>query len=130
MIREFRDEDWIAVKEIFMRSKLPEVCMPNTSDPLFLIRKVAEIDGEIPMAAFTKVTAEQYLLLDHGWASAHERWELLREMRDVVVNEADARGFRDLTAWIPPQIDKSFGPRLTQLGFVRSPYPSYTLVLP
>lgn len=104
--------------------------MPNTSDPLYLIKKVAEINGEIPLAAFTKVTAEQYLLLDHGWATPHERWELLREMRDVVVNEADARGLSDLTAWIPPILEKSFGPRLTQLGFVKSPWPSYTLVLP
>jgi hypothetical protein len=130
MIRNFTDEDWTAVKEIFVRSKLPDVCMPNTSNPLFLIRKVAEIDGEIRMAAFTKVTAEQYLLLDHSWSTPHERWELLREMRDVVVNEADARGFQDLTAWIPPVLEKSFGPRLTQLGFIRSPYPSYSLVLP
>ena len=130
MIREFRDEDWPALKEMFMRSQLPENCFPNTSNPLFLIRKVMEVNGEIPMAAFTKVTAEQYLLLDHGWRTAHDRWDLLIQMRDIVVTEARDRGFEDLTAWIPPQIDKSFGPRLTQLGFVRSPYPSYTLVLP
>lgn len=113
-----------------MRSKLPENCFPNTSDPLFLIRKVMDVDGEIPMAAFTKVTAEQYLLLDHGWRTPKDRWDLLMQMRDIVVIEASEKGFHDLSAWIPPQIEKSFGPRLTQMGFIRSPYPCYTLVLP
>jgi hypothetical protein len=129
-VRDFHDGDWQAVKEMFVRSKLPENCFPNTSSPLYLIRKVVDVDGEIPMAAFTKVTAEQYLLLDHGWGAAQDRWELLTKLRDVVVAEAAQKGFEDLTAFVPPYLEKSFGPRLTQLGFLRSPWPSYTLVLP
>jgi hypothetical protein len=39
------------------------------------------------------------------------------------------RGIEQLSAWLPPDIDESFGKRMESMGFVKSPYVCWTLNL-
>lgn len=129
MIRDYKAEDLAAIEDMFRRSGLPSECMPDANHPLFLIKKVAVANNNPVMAAFTKLTAEQFLLVDHEWETPGERWAMLHHLRDAVVSAVDAQGIQDLTIWCPPKVEKSFGKRLEILGFVKSPWQSYSLIL-
>ena len=61
MIRDYKPEDLAAIEDMFRRSGLPSECMPDANHPLFLIKKVAVANNKPVMAAFTKLTAEQFL---------------------------------------------------------------------
>lgn len=129
MIRDFESRDFDALSRIFKESGLPQECLPDVGHPLFLVKKVYEEEGHVALIAATKLTAEQYLLVDHAWKTPDSRWSALRQLRDAVVSDVDSRGLQDLTLWAPPQVEKSFGKRLQSLGFTKSPWPSYSLIL-
>ena len=129
MIRDYKAEDLAAIEDMFRRSGLPSECMPDANHPLFLIKKVAVANNKPVMAAFTKLTAEQFLLVDHEWETPGERWAMLHHLRDAVVSEVDAQGIQDLTCFVPPTVEASFGKRLQALGFIKSPFVPFSLIL-
>jgi hypothetical protein len=126
VIREYQDSDWPAIVELHKHAGLPEECLADVCDPLFLIRRVVTRRGEICMAAFVRLTSEPFLLVNHESGDPEERWIMLRELTEDVCLIAKSRGLLQLTCWIPPQIQDSFGRRLEALGFMRSPWVSYT----
>jgi hypothetical protein len=128
MIRPYLPEDLEAVRRIHVANKLPESCFPNVDDPVMLVKKVVEINGEPIMASFLRGTAELYLVLDHDKGTPEERWHWLQRLTAEMKQRAWELGLNEFTAWVPPGIEKSFQKRLKQLGFERSPWHSYTLV--
>lgn len=138
MIREFTAGDFIHAFELHEASGLDRRCFPKLylqvgekveSNALFIEKAQMEVDGEPVMSCFLKVTSEVYILVDHTKGTPEERFEWLKEMREYMEKKAREHGLSDVTCWVPPEIDKSFGKRLEDLGFVRSPWQSYTLVL-
>jgi hypothetical protein len=70
-------------------------------------------------AAFLRLTAEAYLLLDPGAGTPRQRWQWLLQLHAATERDAWRRGLEDVHAWLPPQIASKFGKRITQLGWRR-----------
>lgn len=129
MIRPYVDNDLDSVKSIHGRSGLPNVCLPYLRNPNFIVKQVAEVSGKVVQAGFLKRQAEAFVLVDHDYSTPGERWEILQDLTAHVVNAGAKEGIEHISAWIPPQVESSFGKKLLSLGFVRSPWPCYTLIL-
>src|SRR5258708_4118614 len=70
-------------------------------------------------AAFLRLTAEAYLLLDPRAGTPHDRWQWLLALHAAAERDAWQRGLEDVHAWLPPPIAKKFGKRIERLGWLR-----------
>ena len=70
-------------------------------------------------AAFLRLTAEAYLLLDPRAGTPRERWQWLLALHAAAERDAWQRGLEDVHAWLPPPIAKKFGKRIARLGWLR-----------
>lgn len=139
MIREFQDEDVKVARTIHAANELPENCFPNLTiktptgkeepNPLFVVKSIYEHEGKPALMSFLKVTSELYLLVDHSVGTPEERWAWLQEFKEHMKHEAWRLGLEQMTAFVPREIEASFEKRLLDLGFVKSPWQSYTLNL-
>jgi hypothetical protein len=139
MIRDFTFADLDRVREIHAANGLPGNCFPElvtkndkdeeVIDPLFLVNAVVEQEGTTVMASFLKGISEVYVLVDHSQGTPEQRWQWLQELTAHMKREAWLKGLDSMTCWVPPEIEKSFADRLKDLGFIRSPWQSYTLPL-
>lgn len=137
MIRHFDFGEIEKAREIHKASGLDERCFPDlmikTSDgkevpnPLYVVREVFESEGQPALMCFLKITSELYFLVDHGVGTPEERWEWLKAFKEHMKVEAWRLGLDQMTAFIPTEIEESFQKRLLEMGFVRSPWQSYTL---
>jgi len=129
-IRDLNSNDVGAMEIIFSQSQLPPECRPDTSDPLFLVKRVVEDEkGRVGMIAAAKVTSEVWLLVDHSWGTAKQRWELLQNLTQDVASEAKRKGLDQLTCFVPASVAKSFAKRLQALGFVKGSFIPFSLNL-
>lgn len=128
-IRSFTMGDLEAVRRMHEQSGLPLNCMPNLENPLFFLRKVVEDNGRVALGGFLKMTAEAFVLVDHSHESPEWRWQALQKLTAATLAEATRKGIEDVTCWPPPVVENSFGPRLIDLGFTRSPWASYSVRL-
>ena len=120
-IRAYEESDLEALRAIHARQRFG-YAFPDLGNPLFLTKLVlGREDGgkRITGAALLRLTAEAYLLLDPEVGSPRERWESLLALHEATRRDALARGLEDVHAWLPPEIAKKFGKRLTRLGWVR-----------
>ena len=79
----------------------------------------ADRHGPIFGAAFLRLTAEAYLLLDPRAGTPRERWQWLLALHEAAHRDAWLRGLEDVHAWLPPRIAQKFGRRLERLGWRR-----------
>jgi hypothetical protein len=70
-------------------------------------------------AAFLRLTAEAYLLLDPRAGTPRERWQWLLALHAAAERDAWQRGLEDVHAWLSPPIAKKFGKRIARLGWLR-----------
>ena len=142
MIRDFDiKQDPPRILAIHGENNLPLECLPKLLipdpddkgklriDPLFVVNRVMMQKERMAIAAFARGTAEIYLILNHAVGTPQERWAWLQEMTKDMRQKCTERGLNDFTAWVPPDIDKSFGGRMEDLGFIKSPWQSYTMLL-
>lgn len=126
-------------QEVFAANALPLGCFPNLlievepgkweENALFIEKHVLEENGEPVLSCFLKLTAEVFLILDHTKGSPQNRLDWLTEMRDFLQIKAKERGLEQISCWVPGLLDPSFGPRLEDLGFIKSPWTCYTFNL-
>ncbi len=77
-------------------------------------------EGVIRMAILLRPTVEAYMLMDRtDKVSARERWARFLCMHKATLQDAAAKGIKDAYAFLPPQLDKSFGRKLKRLGWFR-----------
>jgi hypothetical protein len=126
-IRPFEIGDIYKIRR--MAAGLPSNCLADFTNPLFCIREVVEDDGRVAVAGFLKLTGELFLFVDHEHETPQKRWEALQMLAAHGLNKAAQIGLEDATAWIPPDLEKSFAPRLIDLGFTPSQWHSYTAKL-
>jgi hypothetical protein len=117
------------VTALHARSGLPSVCLPDLANPLFFVKVVAESEGKVVQAGFVKLVGEAYVLVDHEFGEPGERLSILESLVTQGLAAASAKGLSDVSCWLPPPLEKSFGPRLKALGFIRSPWPCFSALL-
>lgn len=129
MIREVTAEDMPRIREIHNENGLPENCFPDTEDPLCIAKLCVERDGKPVIASFLVGTAEIFLILDHSAGTPEERWKDLQDLTAAMKEAAWSKGLNQFSAWIPPEIERSFSKRLEALGFQKSPWSCFTMPL-
>jgi hypothetical protein len=88
--------------------------MPNPDDPLVVIRECLIDDEDIVrMAAFGRLQANAYLLVDRTWKTPEERLEAIQVLEYAMVEKAKILGLDQATA----QVDLRFGKRLEAMGW-------------
>src|ERR1700732_1178762 len=98
--------------------------LPDLSNPLFLTKLILidQTDAsasdaqpsadKIAGAAFLRLTAGAYLLLDPQAGTPHGRWQALLALHAAAERDAWQRGLEDVHAWLPPPIATKFGKRI------------------
>ena len=138
MIRTFDEiTDTPVLEQIHAANGLEDACMPDlfikdgkgatVPNPLYIIKSTLESDGQIAMMCFVKVRSELYFFVNHEVGTPEDRWEWLQVFKSHIVREAYLHGLDQITAFVPPEIEKSFGKRLEDLGFRKSDYVPYSL---
>jgi hypothetical protein len=138
-VREYRESDLAQLRAIHAAQGF-DYALPNLSNPLFMTKLVltdepspqqSEADAQasrvtehkpratITGAAFLRLTAEAYLLLDPRAGTPRQRWQWLLALHAAAERDAWQRGLEDVHAWLPPPIAKKFGKRLANLGWLR-----------
>jgi len=132
-IREYHESDLTALRALHSKQGF-DYAFPDLRNPLFLTKLVLEDDpraGKCPVeyasardfpilgAAFLRLTAEAYLLLDPQGGTPKQRWQWLLALHAAAERDAWQRGLEDVHAWLPPPIAARFGKRITQLGWRR-----------
>jgi hypothetical protein len=142
LIREYSEADLAALRAIHAAQGF-DYALPDLRNPLFVTKLVlaneatasvvraqhaaplqqptlSEDDpGKIIGAAFLRLTAEAYLLLDPRAGTPRERWQWLLALHAAAERDAWHRGLEDVHAWLPPPIAQKFGKRLARLGWLR-----------
>lgn len=148
LIREYTERDLDALRAIHAAQHF-DYALPDLRNPLFVTKLVLiEEDvappfrgASVPVgdqatiadpglkpgathecilgAAFLRLTAEAYLLLDPRTGTPRERWQWLLGLHEAARRDAWQRGLEDVHAWLPPPIAKKFGRRLARLGWRR-----------
>lgn len=111
MVRDYLPSDKAALEQIH-RARGIDYIFPDLENPLFLVKKVAEIDGRVQGALVLKGCAETMLLLEKG--KPQDTFAAMRELQEVVLREAYAKGLDEIHAAVP---EIGFDKRLLQLGW-------------
>ncbi len=113
MIRDYRSGDEESIKEIHERQGF-DYTVPEFSNPLFLVKKVREVNGRVVAAMGLRITAETFLLVE---GSPVEKGRAIEELQPEVLREAYEKGLCDVTCVVPPEIVDSFMPALNRMGW-------------
>jgi hypothetical protein len=130
-VREYRESDLAALRAIHASQGFAYP-LPDLNNPLFVTKLVLSDADEgmesakakqpperIIGAAFLRLTAEAYLLLDPHAGTPRERWQWLLQLHAATERDAWQRGIEDVHAWLPPPIAQRFGKRITKIGWNR-----------
>jgi hypothetical protein len=116
MIRDYRAEDAEAIKSIH-NSQGFDYSLSDLSDPLFLVKKVREVNGRVVAAMVLRLTAETFLLVE---GSPEAKGRAVLELQPEVLREAYEKGLSEVVCVVPPEISESFAPVLERMGWVRA----------
>ena len=119
-IRELRREDIPVLEEMFRRSGF-EYEFPDLTGPEFEAIRVVVDENDAPlMAVAAKRTVELYLFcgdFEHPAAKLHS----IRMLHDSMKWALKQKGYTEVNAFLPPQVEKSFGRRLMRtFGWMRN----------
>lgn len=118
IVRPYSPEDRPELERIHHAQGF-EYPFPNLQDdPLFFIKLIGEEDGRIVNAGIAHLTAEIYFMQDMSAGSSRQRFDNFLTMeREGCKAAYHDGGLSDLHAWVPPEIIRPFGRRLTRLGW-------------
>jgi len=139
-VREYQESDLAELRAIHAAQGFAYP-LPDLSNPLFVTKLIlsegsplisadpiaseesdaqsAPTQQKILGAAFLRLTAEAYLLLDPRAGTPRQRWQWLLQLHAAAERDAWQRGLEDVHAWLPPPIAQKFGKRITHLGWRR-----------
>lgn len=118
LIRDYEPRDFARIKEIHEASGL-DYQLPDLSSPLFIVRKVIELDGKIIAAGFLRIETEAYLLLAKNGTDAQEKFSAIQAVQSSALEEAWLKGLDNCVCWVPKEVNSHFAKRLTQLGWTQ-----------
>ena len=124
------DGDLEAIERMHRESAFDYKLPSFRNNPLFPIQRSIRDKGNFVAAVLVKVEAETYLFLDHRVRNPKFRYQALKTLHEDLISEARNMGFDCLHAYLPPQVARSFGPRLEKVGWrLDRDWPSYSFVL-
>lgn len=127
-IREWVEADNARIASLHDKMQ-PGYTFPGDFGPLFFIRRaVVEENGQIVAAATVKLVGEAFLWVDTD-QTAYRRAVAVKMLSDECSRVALERGLEEVSAWIPPKIIGCFKKALRRLGWRKSPWRNWTLVL-
>ena len=112
MIRDFKAEDFPAIRMFHVESGI-DYQMPDLNAPLFPVRKVAEVEGQVVGALALRLCAETFLWLDQQ-RRPQEKLQVMKDLQTSVLAEAWKNGLDEISASVP---SIGFDKRLRQLGW-------------
>lgn len=118
IIRDARLEDNTSIAAIHLSSRM-NYKFPDLTHPLFVVRKVAEKDGEVQAACFLRISAETYLFLKPE-LNPRVKLSTMLALQPEVLSAAWSLGIDDVEARIPEDVEIRFSKRLHQLGWSRN----------
>src|ERR1700691_886974 len=130
MVRDVEEKDMEALKAIHRASGF-DYLFPSLGDPLFVVKKCVEENGDVVQGIAAKIELTIYLWVDHSKGTADQRWAWVQELVEATKLAAWEKGVDTLTCVVPPEIADSFERRLSAIGMSRDrPWPrfSYDLV--
>jgi hypothetical protein len=119
VVRDYRVSDYERVKEIHESTQI-DYQFPDIASPLFLVKKVLEVDGIVRMCIGCYVQAEAYLWADQSdWADPEQKLAAIQALDGAGVRELYLKGIDQAVLWLPPGMER-FGERLVDdLGFTK-----------
>jgi hypothetical protein len=124
-VRNYLPSDRAAI-ERFYRSQGYIYALPIPDNKDILSCLVLESAGDIRAAAILRLEVNAMLLMDHRWQKPQVRLIALQELHEAARKKAEEAGIEHANAWIPPEIENQFGPRLMELNWEKCLWPSYT----
>ncbi len=115
-IRTYQKADFDRVRSFGSEAKYG-FDFPNPEDARVVIKEcLLDESGAVRMAAFGRLQANAYLLVDGTWKSPEERLEAIEILEFAMVEKAKLLGLDQATA----QVDPRFGQRLKAFGWDKS----------
>ena len=115
MVRNYRPNDLPQIKDIHSAQGF-EYTIPDFDNPLFLVKKVREVDGRVVGGMFLRLTAETFLVTT---GSPEVISRSILELQPDVLREEYEKGLSDIICVVPPEIASEFGPVMQRLGWSR-----------
>ena len=98
-------------------------------NPLYFVRKaVVDDNGAVVAMATVRLVGEAYLWVD-GEISALERAKSVKMLNEACAQESSKAGLDCVSCWIPDRIAKCFSSVLEKLGWQKSRWRSWSIVL-
>lgn len=85
---------------------------------LFPIRRSIVKDGQLMAAGLLKVDLEAYLFVNHEAGEPAERLAAIWMLQEDMTDKARQMGFNQIYCVLPPEVEKSFRPRLEHFGWL------------
>lgn len=127
-IRDWKDTDRLEIAKIHDQMALGYT-LPEEFGPLFFIKKAVVDENDVVVAAATvKLVGESFLWVNPDF-STFSRTKSVKMLNDECSKAASAAGLEECSAWIPPKILKCFRRTLFRLGWRRSPWRNWTVIL-
>lgn len=127
-IRDWQASDMEQIASLHAKMQ-PGYSLPQEFGPLFPIRKaVVEENGQIVAAATVKLVSEAFLWVNDKF-SGLRRAHALKMLSESCSAEAKRLGLEEVSCWVPPKIAQCFARILVKLGWRKSPWPNFTIVL-
>ena len=102
--------------------------LPDLDSPLVFTKMVVHEHGRLAGAAALKSFAEAFLWLDQQ-ASLREKIRTIRRLSEVLGETARAKGLDEVSCWPPPEIEPAFAHMLSSLGWRKSQWANWTILL-
>lgn len=115
-VRDYEPTDKAAVEQIH-RDMGMDYKLPDLESPLFIVKKVYEIEGKVVACEFLKLQAEAYLMLDCGLDALDKTRAIARLSRETEREAYYKQGLDTIAAYMPEEISDKFSKRLTLLGW-------------
>lgn len=111
LVRDCRPGDYAILQGIHAAQGI-DYAFPDLDSPLFFVKKVRVVNGDVRAALVLKLCAETFLLLGDG--RPQDKMTAMHELQEAVLDEAYRRGLDEIHASIP---EIGFDKRLVQLGW-------------
>lgn len=109
--------DYPAVGELHSRAGF-DYRMPDLGDSKFVVKKGIWDGGRLQAACGIRLQAETYLWVDPA-LPVRLRYKLITALSKAVVEASWRVGLDCLSAWLPPNLPRSFHRFLNKLGWSR-----------